>query len=85
MRKSSPAVAGVEAAIAGSKPWREKAGQERGEISGRWDEGEKVRRRRDGRKRRKNINLALAFHLWCSPIRRSTRNRATAESEFQTD
>jgi hypothetical protein len=52
MRKSSPAVAGVEAAIAGSKPWREKAGQERGEISWRWDEGEKVRQTK-GRKKEK--------------------------------
>jgi hypothetical protein len=35
MRRSSPAVVGAEAAIAGSKPWREKAGQDREEeISG---------------------------------------------------
>jgi hypothetical protein len=39
MRKSSPAVAGVEAAIAGSKPWREKAGQERSPGGGRRREG----------------------------------------------
>jgi hypothetical protein len=50
MRKSSPAVAGVEAAIAGSKPWREKAGQEREERSP--GGGTKVRETK-GRKKEK--------------------------------
>jgi hypothetical protein len=60
MRKSSPAVAGVEAAIAGSKPRREKAGEREGEISGRWDEGEKVRATK-GRKKEKG---KILIWLW---------------------
>jgi hypothetical protein len=46
-RRCSPAVAGAEAAIAGSKPWREKAGQDRGgDHAGGWVLGDERDKRR---------------------------------------